>query len=111
MNLHIGMVVPLLALILIHGCTGKDDTPTSQQEGQDNPRRRPHRHNPQRGCDCGVTILQYEGLRYPFSGSTRKIMQESKMGNQKRSKTKANTLQRCWTRLILANLSAFYQSS
>ena len=34
MNLHIGMVVPLLALILIHGCTGKDDTPTSQQEGR-----------------------------------------------------------------------------
>jgi hypothetical protein len=28
------MVVPLLALILIHGCTGKDDTPTSQQEGR-----------------------------------------------------------------------------
>ena len=33
MNLHIGMVVPLLALILLQGCTGKDDTPPSQQEG------------------------------------------------------------------------------
>jgi ketosteroid isomerase-like protein len=33
MNLHIGMVVPFLALILLQGCTGKDDPPTSQQEG------------------------------------------------------------------------------
>jgi ketosteroid isomerase-like protein len=34
MNLHIRMVVSLLALILIQGCTGRDDTPTSQQEGE-----------------------------------------------------------------------------
>jgi ketosteroid isomerase-like protein len=33
MNLHVGTVVPLLALILLQRCTGKDDTPTSQQEG------------------------------------------------------------------------------
>jgi hypothetical protein len=34
MNLHVGMVVPLLALILIQGCTGKDDASTSQQHAK-----------------------------------------------------------------------------
>jgi SnoaL-like domain len=34
MNLHVGMVVPLLALILIQGCTGKDDASTSQQNAK-----------------------------------------------------------------------------
>ena len=83
MNLHIRMVVSLLALILIQGCTGRDDTPTSQQEGE---------ITQEEGLI--VTTLKEVATRshnftvrrtpYPFSGSTRKIMQKSKMGNQKR---------------------------
>jgi ketosteroid isomerase-like protein len=33
MHLPVGTIASLFALILIHGCTGKDDTPTSQQGG------------------------------------------------------------------------------
>lgn len=31
MNLHVGTIASLFALILIHGCTGRDDASTSQQ--------------------------------------------------------------------------------
>ena len=34
MNLYVGTIASLLALILMQGCTGKDDTPTSQQNAK-----------------------------------------------------------------------------
>lgn len=34
MNLHVGTIASLFALILIQGCTGKDDTPTFQQNAK-----------------------------------------------------------------------------
>jgi ketosteroid isomerase-like protein len=34
MNLHVGTIASLFALMLIQGCTGKDDTPMSQQNAK-----------------------------------------------------------------------------
>ncbi len=104
MNLHVGMVVPLLALILIQGCTGKDDTSTSQQNAK------------------GDAITQEEGLivttlnnvataesqfyRTKDSAIHSPVLRARLCRNQRweirnAQRPKASTLQRYWSGLTL----------
>jgi len=113
MNLHAGTIASLFALILIQGCIGKDDTPTSQQNAK------------------GDVVTQEEGLivttlnevanaesQFYSTKDSVSILRfyaqdyaGIKDGKSETNKDQKNTSQRCWNGLTLANPSVFHPSS
>lgn len=113
MNPHVGTIASLFALMLIQGCTGKDDTAMSQQNAK------------------GDVITQEEGLivttlnevanaesQFHSTKDSVSILRfyaqdytGIKDGKSETVKDQKNTLQRCWNGLTLVNPSVFHPNS
>ncbi len=94
MNLLVGTIASLFVLILIQGGTGNADTPPFQQDAKGDVITQEEALIAQHSTILRTLSHNFQKRKtpHPFSVSTRKIMQESKTGNQKRSRTKKQYL-------------------
>ncbi len=102
MNLHVGIIAFFFALILSsHGAPAKTIPlrPNRTQMETRSPKKKAASSQHSTKLRTLSHNFPKRKTPHPFSVSTRKITLESKMGNWKRSRTKNNTSQRCWTQI------------